>query len=59
MTMDECPAETSPGESNDPLESGLRILARIIARDIAAKRAAAAQTRKFQNAEKNETPAGA
>jgi hypothetical protein len=58
MTMSECPADASPVESDDPLENGLRILARIIARDIAAKRADAARARKFQNTETNETPTG-
>jgi hypothetical protein len=42
-----------PVESGDPLENGLRILTRIIARDIAAKRALAAQTRKSQSRENN------
>lgn len=45
-------ADISPIEVSDPLENGLRLLARIIARDIAAKRAAAA-TKKFQAGEAN------
>ncbi len=35
------PADIPPVEVSDPLENGLRIMARIIARDIVAKRALA------------------
>lgn len=54
--MNECPADPTPVESIDPLENGLRILARIIARDIAAKRVAAVQ--EFKNAEAKENLSG-
>lgn len=45
--MNECP-EDSQIEFNDPLENGLRILARIIARDIAAKRSLVKQANQSQ-----------
>lgn len=54
--MNEYPADSTPVESIDHLENGLRILARIIARDIAAKRAAAVQ--KFKNTEAKENLSG-
>ena len=48
------PADIVPIEAGDPLEDGLRILARIIARDIMAKRVmVAAQVQKAQGGNNN------
>ncbi len=52
--MNGSPADIVPIEAGDPLEDGLRILARIIARDIMAKRVmVAAQVQKAQGGNNN------
>jgi len=49
--MSGCTVDIMPVESHDPLEEGLRILARIVARDILAKRAMNSRAIKPQGGE--------
>ena len=51
--MSGCTVDIMPVESQGPLEEGLRILARIVARDILAKRAMNGRVIKPQGGEDN------